>query len=72
MSLLTAEENLLKQKSRIQWLNLGDGNNSFFHNLVKVRNSSNLIKVLMDNEGNSITTKIEAICDQCLVAFQAP
>jgi len=54
MSLLTAEENLLKQKSRIQWLNLGDGNNSFFHNLVKVRNSSNLIKVLMDNEGNSI------------------
>jgi hypothetical protein len=26
----------------------------FFHNLVKVRNSSNLIKVLMDNEGNII------------------
>jgi hypothetical protein len=54
MSLLIVEEKLLKQKSRIQWLNLGDGNNSFFHNLVKVRNSSNLIKVLMDNEGNII------------------
>jgi uncharacterized protein YrzB (UPF0473 family) len=53
MSLLTAEEKLFKQKSRIQWL-YQDGNNSFFHNLNKVRNSSNLIKVLMDNEENSI------------------
>ncbi|XP_062167078.1 uncharacterized protein LOC133873382 [Alnus glutinosa] len=34
--LAMAEEKLLKQKSRIQWLNLGDGNNSFFHNLVKL------------------------------------
>lgn len=29
---------------RNKWLNLGDGNNAFFHNSIKVRNSSNLIK----------------------------
>jgi hypothetical protein len=31
---------------------LGDGNNSFFHNSVKIRNSSNLIKQLKDEKGN--------------------
>jgi len=47
-----AEENFLKQKSRNRWLNLGDGNNFFFHNSVKIRNSSNLIKQLKDEKGN--------------------
>jgi len=54
ISLSAAEENFLKQKARNNWLNLGDGNNSFFHNLVKVRNSSNLVKVLKDDAGNKI------------------
>jgi hypothetical protein len=54
ISLMAAEENFLKQKSRVKWLNLGDGNNAFFHNAVKVRNSTNLIKMLKDAEGNSI------------------
>jgi len=57
--ILAAKENFLKQKSRIKWLNLGDGNNSFFHNSVKVRNSTNLIKVLKDSEGNSIHDVME-------------
>jgi hypothetical protein len=52
-SLLIAEENFLKQKSRVKWLNLGDGNTSFFHNSVKVRNSSNLIKMVKDEHGHS-------------------
>jgi hypothetical protein len=51
-SLSAAEENFLKQKSRNMWLNLGDGNNSFFHKSVKARNSFNLIKILKDEEGN--------------------
>jgi hypothetical protein len=57
--ILAAKENFLKQKSRIKCLNLGDGNNSFFHNSVKVRNSTNLIKVLKDSEGNSIHDVME-------------
>jgi hypothetical protein len=44
----------LKQKSRNSWLNLGDGNNSFFHKSVTVRNSSDLIKTLMDEEGTKV------------------
>jgi hypothetical protein len=53
VSISAAEKNFLKQKSRINWLKLGDGNNSYFHNSVKVRNSSNLIKMLKDDKGNS-------------------
>lgn len=34
---------------------LGDGNNAFFHNSVKIRNSSNLIKLLKDEESNCIS-----------------
>ncbi|XP_062155223.1 uncharacterized protein LOC133863288 [Alnus glutinosa] len=52
-SLLSAEENFLKQKSRVKWLNLGDGNTAFFHNSVKARNSSNLIKMVKDEHGHS-------------------
>jgi hypothetical protein len=32
VSLSAAEENFMKQKSRNNWLNLGDGNTAFFHN----------------------------------------
>ena len=44
--LACAEEGFLKQKSRIQWLKLGDQNTSFFHKAIKSRNSRNSIKVL--------------------------
>jgi len=54
ISISAAEENFLKQKSRNRWLNLGDGNNAFFHKSVKARNSSNLIKILKDEDGNRV------------------
>jgi hypothetical protein len=57
-SISAAEENFHKQKSRVNWLNLGDGNNTFFHNSVKIRNSSNLIKMLKDDKGNSILIRV--------------
>ena len=48
--LARAEEGFLKQKSRIQWLKLGDQNSNFFHKVVKARNSKNSIKsITMDN-----------------------
>lgn len=46
ISISKAEENFLKQKSRNQWLNFVDRYNAFFHRIVKVRNSKNLIKHL--------------------------
>ena len=44
--LAIAEEGFLKQKSRIQWLKLGDHNSSFFHKAVKVRNARSALKVI--------------------------
>lgn len=55
LSLMTAEENFIKQKSRNQWLNLGDSNSAFFHKIVKARNASNPVKILKDDQGNSIS-----------------
>lgn len=55
LSLVKAEENFLRQKSRVQWVNLGDGNSAFFHKFVKTRNASNLVKILKDDEGNSFS-----------------
>ena len=49
--LALAEEGFLKQKSRIQWLKLGDQNSSFFHKSVKARNSRNSIKSITLENG---------------------
>jgi hypothetical protein len=54
VSLVSAEENFLKQKSRNKWLNLGDGNTAFFLKTVKIRNATNLVKSLKDEDGNTV------------------
>jgi hypothetical protein len=36
-------------------LNLGYGNSAYFHNLVKVINASNLVKVLKDDQGSTVS-----------------
>lgn len=41
------EENILKQKSRIQWLKLGDLNSAFFHASIKNRNAQKKITRLL-------------------------
>ncbi|PKI40699.1 hypothetical protein CRG98_038954 [Punica granatum] len=43
------EEKLLKQKSRVAWLNAGDQNTAFFHRAVKERNARSSIRVLYSN-----------------------
>ena len=49
--LALTEEGFLKQKSRIQWLKLGDQNSNFFHKAVKARNSRNSIKSITLENG---------------------
>jgi hypothetical protein len=54
LSISSAEENFLRQKSRVQWLNLGNNNSGYFHKTVKVRNSFNLLKSIKDDAGNVV------------------
>ncbi|KAJ6356597.1 hypothetical protein OIU78_004652 [Salix suchowensis] len=49
------EEAYFKQKSRIQWLKLGDQNTRFFHKSLIHRQSRNTIRSLTDTMGNEIT-----------------
>ncbi|XP_071695286.1 uncharacterized protein [Rutidosis leptorrhynchoides] len=42
------EESLLKQKEKIEWLRVGDGNTAYFHRVVKGRMNRNCIEALLD------------------------
>ncbi|KAB5511849.1 hypothetical protein DKX38_028877 [Salix brachista] len=48
------EEAFFKQRSRIQWLTLGDRNTTFFHRSLLHRKMRNRITCLEDGEGNII------------------
>ena len=48
------EEAIFKQRSRMQWLKLGDRNTKFFHRSLLHRQSRNGIHVLADETGNLI------------------
>jgi hypothetical protein len=54
MQLCKAEESYFKQKSRVQWLALGDRNTSFFHKSLLHRQVRNRIHNLQDDGGNII------------------
>lgn len=49
-----AQETFYKQKSRIRWMNEGDGNTSFFHKSVLAHMGTNTIKYLRDNEDERV------------------
>lgn len=53
------EESFYKQKSRVNWLTLGDRNTSFFHKTIMHRKHRNQIISLTDDEGNEINGKKE-------------
>ena len=50
------EESFYQQKSRIQWIQEGDQNTSFFHGMVAAKQNKNTIKGLTDAEGNRLTS----------------
>ncbi|XP_070010516.1 uncharacterized protein [Nicotiana sylvestris] len=54
------EESLLKQKSRIQWLMLGDSNSTFFHASIKNKNAQKKITKLVTQVG-TVAEEIPAI-----------
>lgn len=50
------EESIFKQRSRVQWLKLGDSNTAYFFANMKKRTSQNQIKLLTAEDGNLIRT----------------
>ncbi|XP_077228403.1 uncharacterized protein LOC143861362 [Tasmannia lanceolata] len=61
------EENFLRQKSRIQWLNLGDSNSKFFYSSIKSRQNRNNIRAILRADGSSASDPKEIA--QIFVAF---
>ncbi|KAK3225498.1 hypothetical protein Dsin_005360 [Dipteronia sinensis] len=51
---LQAEEDFLKQKSRIQWLHTGDQNSSYFFKAINGRQNRNKILSIMGEDGSLI------------------
>ncbi|GJW24413.1 RNA-directed DNA polymerase, eukaryota, reverse transcriptase zinc-binding domain protein, partial [Tanacetum coccineum] len=52
-SALKDEESFLKQKSKVEWLDEGDKNTRYFHNVVKGRLNRNRISYVEDINGNA-------------------
>lgn len=50
-------ESIMKQKSRVQWLKLGDANTTYFFASMKTRYSQNKIKSLIRTNGELVQTK---------------
>lgn len=55
------EEQYWRQRSRIQWLNAGDRNTSFFHAVTRGRRAQNKFSVLEDSSGNAVFTENQIV-----------
>ena len=54
------EEDIARQKSRIQWLEAGDRNSRYFHNSIKIRRNMKRIISLVRPDGTTTTDEAEA------------
>ncbi|XP_077226326.1 uncharacterized protein LOC143865431 [Tasmannia lanceolata] len=64
------EEAFYRQKSRSQWLNLGDSNTAFFHAAMKARKNQNCIQGTVTTEG-SISTNPDEIAETMVEFFSS-
>ncbi|CAK8535842.1 unnamed protein product [Lathyrus sativus] len=53
------EENILRQKSKLDWIKWGDGNNSYFHASVKAKNNSKNMSHLTKEDGTILTVQTD-------------
>ncbi|XP_026399197.1 uncharacterized protein LOC113295052 [Papaver somniferum] len=53
------EKTLLRQKYRVKWIQEGSANTNFFHTIMKIRNSRNMISELEDYNGNVMTNQTQ-------------
>ena len=50
--LLDSEEIIWQQRSKVQWMGLGDHNTKYFHSKASERKKKNTINKIMDENGN--------------------
>jgi len=50
--LLDSEEIIWQQRSKVQWMGLGDRNTKYFHSKASERKKKNTINKIMDKNGN--------------------
>ncbi|XP_077232350.1 uncharacterized protein LOC143869039 [Tasmannia lanceolata] len=71
------EESLFHQKSRVDWLNLGDSNTEYFHSAMSMRRNHNQIQAIEDDNGE-LCTEPKGIADilvnhfSCLLNHNCP
>ncbi|WMV29674.1 hypothetical protein MTR67_023059 [Solanum verrucosum] len=56
---LNIEKSIIKKKSRVQWLQLGDGNTTYFHTSLKNIIAQKKITSLITNTGRYVTSRTE-------------
>lgn len=56
LKILKEDERNLIQKSKLNWLKLGDENTSFFHRFLAAKKRKNLISELINDHGHSTTS----------------
>ncbi|CAI8595559.1 unnamed protein product [Vicia faba] len=69
MNISQLEEDMLKQKAKLDWLNLGDGNNSYFHASIKERNKHIGLHTLFSLQGELLSNH-EAIEQEILEFYK--
>lgn len=63
------EEAFWRQRSRVQWLNSGDRNTSFFHAATRGRRAINKFAVIEDSRGKAVYKEEEIV--QCITEYFA-
>lgn len=56
---LKLEEKFLKQRSKIHWLKVDDGNNKTFHRAVATREAANIIREIQCRDGVVVSSAEE-------------
>ncbi|XP_058726099.1 uncharacterized protein LOC131597415 [Vicia villosa] len=57
MELLAIEEQIMRQRAKVTWIRLGDGNNAYFHAALKSKQSNMRIHSLINEDGKMLNTQ---------------
>ena len=60
----------MKQKAKLFWMDVGDGNNRVFHNTAKIRETRNAIHEIQCSDGRLVKTK-EEIKEEAVSFFES-